>query len=114
MRGMRGAVIVVNRDLNVTAWNHRAEDLWGLRADEVRHKNVFGLDIGLPVDQLRRALRSCLSGDEDVQEVTLPAVNRRGKSIECKVTCTPLKGQMQVDGAILMIEQQPAPHGLLS
>src|ERR1700719_2804990 len=27
MRGMRGAVIVVDRDLHVIAWNHRSEDL---------------------------------------------------------------------------------------
>jgi two-component system CheB/CheR fusion protein len=114
MRGMRGAVVVINRDLNVTAWNHRAEDLWGLRADEVRNKNVFGLDIGLPVDQLKRSIRSCLAGDGDVQELVLSAVNRRGKSIECKVTCTPLKGQAQVDGAILMIEELPAQGGLPS
>jgi two-component system CheB/CheR fusion protein len=109
MRGMRGAVIVVNRDLNVIAWNHRSEDMWGLRAEEVRNKNVFGLDIGLPVDQLRRAIRSCLNGDADVHDISLSATNRRGKPVECKVTCTPLKGQTQVDGAILMIDEFSAP-----
>src|SRR5207253_247755 len=36
LTGVRSAVIVVDRELHVLAWNNRAEDLWGLRGDEVR------------------------------------------------------------------------------
>jgi two-component system, chemotaxis family, CheB/CheR fusion protein len=42
MRGLRGAVIVVDQELHVLAWNHRSEDMWGLRADEVRRRKYSG------------------------------------------------------------------------
>jgi two-component system, chemotaxis family, CheB/CheR fusion protein len=71
------AVVVVDRDLRVSGWYRRAEDLWGLRADEVKDKHLLNLDIGLPVDELR----AILNGEAEVQEVTLHATNRRGKAI---------------------------------
>ena len=108
MRGMRGAVIVVNPELHVIAWNHRSEDLWGLRAEEVRNKNVFGLDIGLPIEQLRRPIRACLTGESDLTDVMVTATNRRGKALQCKVTCTPLMGRTQVQGVIMTIDEVPA------
>jgi two-component system CheB/CheR fusion protein len=103
---MRGAAIVVDRELNVLVWNHRAEDLWGLRQDEVRGKSVLNLDIGLPVGELRAPIRACLVDGEDHRELTLDAVNRRGKSIHCRVTCTPLLSPPdRRDGVILMMEE---------
>src|SRR5262245_65322792 len=62
---LRAAAVVVNEQLNVLMWNSRAEDLWGLRADEAQGKSVLNLDIGLPVSELRGALRACLAGDND-------------------------------------------------
>jgi two-component system CheB/CheR fusion protein len=105
MRRMRGAVIVVNTDLHVIAWNHRSEDLWGLRADEVRNQNVFGLDIGLPIEQLRQPIRACLTGENELTELSLTAMNRRGKPIECKVTCTSLRGKTDVQGVIVLVDE---------
>jgi len=105
LRGIRGAVIVVNTDLHVIAWNHRSEDLWGLRADEVRNQNVFGLDIGLPIEQLRRPIRACLTGENELTELSLTATNRRGQAIECKVTCTSLKGKTDVQGVIILVDE---------
>ena len=87
---LRTGAVVVNQNLDVLMWNRRAEDLWGLRADEVQGRGLLNLDIGLPVAELRNIIRPCLSGDADYQEVVLDAVNRRGKSIKCRVTCTPL------------------------
>jgi two-component system CheB/CheR fusion protein len=89
----------------VIAWNHRLEDLWGLRADEVRNQNVFGLDIGLPIEQLRRPIRACLTGENELTELSLIAMNRRGKPIECKVTCTSLKGKTDVQGVIILVDE---------
>ena len=37
----------------VQVWNPRAEDLWGLRADEAFDKHFLSLDIGLPVRAAR-------------------------------------------------------------
>jgi len=99
--------VVVNQNLNVLSWNHRAEDLWGLRADEVQGQSLLNLDIGLPVERLRGVIRPCLSGEAEYQEVVLDATNRRGKVIKCRITCTPLlthNGQRH--GVILLMEEE--------
>jgi len=49
---LRGAVAVVDGDFRVLIWNNRAEDLWGLRSEEVEGKNLLSLAIGLHVEQL--------------------------------------------------------------
>ena len=109
--GVRSGVVVVDRELFVIAWNHRAEDLWGVRADEARGQNFLNLDIGLPADQLRSGIRSCLAGEQEHAEVVVMATNRRGRAITCKVTSTPLLGAgKEVRGAILMIDEQPTSH----
>jgi two-component system, chemotaxis family, CheB/CheR fusion protein len=111
LTGVRSGVIVVDRELHVLAWNNRAEDLWGLRADEVKGQNFLNLDIGLPADQLRPAIRECLSGGNDHSENAVPSTNRRGKAITCKVTVTPLLGSnKEVRGAILLMEERAATH----
>jgi two-component system CheB/CheR fusion protein len=103
---MRGAAIVVDRELNVVVWNLRAEDLWGLRQDEVYGKSVLNLDIGLPVGELRAPIRACLHDGADFKEMTLDAINRRGKPIRCRVTCTPLLASAKRrDGVILMMDE---------
>jgi two-component system CheB/CheR fusion protein len=105
MRGMRGSVIVVNQELHVIAWNQRSEELWGLRAAEVRNKNVFSLDIGLPIDRFRREILACLSGEQELTSLSVEAINRRGKTVPCKVTCTPLTGKDQIQGVILLVDE---------
>jgi len=112
LRGMRGAVIVVNRDLHVIAWNRRSEELWGLRREEAVGRNVFSLDIGLPLDQLRAMIRASLAAESELAEKTVDATNRRGRPIGCKVTCTPLMGEgRHVQGAILMIDEVEGDAG---
>jgi two-component system, chemotaxis family, CheB/CheR fusion protein len=108
LASMRGGVVVLDRELLVQIWNHRAEDLWGLRADEVRGKHFMNLDIGLPVDQLRQPIRNCLAGEGANQQVTLSATNRRGRTIECIVTCAPLiSAAGENRGVILLMEEKP-------
>ena len=97
---------VVNRELEVQIWNRRAEDLWGLRADEAVGRHFLNLDIGLPIERLRPLIRQALNGKgepHEPEEVRLPAVNRRGRAITVRVLCTPLSG---VDG-------NPAPGAIL-
>ena len=106
MASLSTGAVVVNHNLDVLMWNHRAEDLWGLRADEVQGKSLLNLDIGLPVAELRALVRPCLSGEADRQTVVLDAVNRRGKPIKCRVTCTPLVSPSKKrEGVILMMEE---------
>ena len=105
LMSLRGGVVVVDRELKVLVWNHRAEDLWGLRGEEVVGKHFLNLDIGLRVERLGRSLRTCLSGDAAQATATLDATNRRGKSIICDVTCMPLVGPLaDVRGAIVIME----------
>src|SRR4028119_886363 len=65
----------------------------------------FDLDIGLSVEELRGAIRACQSGVSDYQEITLNAVNRRGKTISCRVVSTPLSIATQQHGVILLMEE---------
>ena len=80
--------------------------MWGLRPEEVQGRNFLNLDIGLPVDQLKGTIRSCLAGEKEFLEVILDATNRRGKPVRVKVTCTPLAnpGGKAPQGVILMME----------
>jgi two-component system CheB/CheR fusion protein len=90
-------------------WNHRAEDLWGLRADEAVDNHFLSLDIGLPSEQLAPALRAVMSGSSGREVAELEAVNRRGRAILCLATVRPLQapGGGEVRGAIVMMEDQP-------
>jgi len=105
LAGLRSGAIVVSRNLDVTAWNLRAEDLWGLRAGEVQGKSLLNLDIGLPVRELRDVIRPVLAGEAEHQEVQLDAVNRRGKSIKCRVACAPLLSGKEREGVILLMDE---------
>jgi two-component system CheB/CheR fusion protein len=106
LTSLQRGVAVVDRELKVLAWSRHAEELWGLRAPEVTGQHLLNLDIGLPVQRLRPALKACLSGESQMEQVELEAVNRRGKKIQCQVTCTPLLGlDSVVSGAILLMEE---------
>src|SRR5262245_24541320 len=106
LASMRGAAVVVNRDLNILVWNERAHDLWGLRPEEVQGKSVLNLDIGLPVGELRAPIRACLQDGADYKEVVLDATNRRGKPVRCRVICTPLLSPgKRREGVIMMMDE---------
>jgi two-component system CheB/CheR fusion protein len=100
------AVAVLDRDQRIQVWNDRAEDLWGLRSDEVVGQHLLSLDIGLPVEKLRRPLQRALSGDVNGNEHVLQATNRRGREIACKVACLPLLVPPgEVKGVIVLMEE---------
>ena len=106
LASLRGGVVVVDTEMEVLVWSQRAEDLWGLRAEEVLGRHFLNLDIGLPVDQLRSAIRASLAGDCDTEPTVLSATNRRGRAIRCRVTCTPLRGPNDTArGVILLMEE---------
>lgn len=107
LTSLQGGVIVVDRDLYVLIWNHRSEDLWGLRSDEAIGQNFLNLDIGLPVEQLRQPIRNCLNGlSNPASRVFLNAINRRGRNIQCQFTCTPLMtGLGYIQGVIVLVEE---------
>nr|WP_290225204.1 CheR family methyltransferase [Trichocoleus desertorum] len=108
LSSLKGGVVVVNRDLQIQAWNHKSEDLWGLRTEEAIGQNFLNIDIGLPVEQLKQPIRTCLTGGANSSsESLLDAINRRGRQIQCRVSCTPLVGGVgQVQGVILLMEDR--------
>ena len=97
-------VVVLDSDLLVRSWNKGAEELWGLRADEVRNQAFFNLVFGLPTGEVREIVQQCLASGHRTGPVQLAAVNRIGKSINCTVTCSPLKSNGAGEGAVLLME----------
>lgn len=98
-------LIVIDPNLDVLLWNQRAEEMWGLRAEEVRGKALFSLDIGLPVAQLRDLIRACLNEQVNQTTVVVDAINRRGKAIQCQVTLSPFGEHAPPEnGVTLLIE----------
>ena len=100
---LSSAVVVLDPELGIRRWNEAARGLWGLLDDEVQGKHLMNLDIGLPLEQLRSPIRKVLTG-EGQQSLTLPAITRRGRQVECRVTIGALGSDAEVRGAILMME----------
>jgi two-component system CheB/CheR fusion protein len=106
--GLGGAVAVLDPDLRVLVWNHGSEDLWGVQQDEVQGQHFLSLDIGLPVDLVRPALRRAMAGDNGSHSTVVQAVNRRGRTVRCRVTCSPLVGDDKaVRGVIVVVIEEP-------
>ena len=104
MTSMRAGVVVTDQDMHIMLWNAKAEDLWGLRQEEVEGKVLTNLDIGLPLDQLARPLRACLEGRDFSQMVD--AVTRRGKTITARVAGSRLAtADNRLRGLILVMEE---------
>ena len=100
------AVIVVDRDQVVRAWNDRAAEMWGLRGDEVNEKEFGTLDIGLPVAALAGPIAKSLKGEAST--LKLVATNRRGRTINIEVKCNPVvDSNGTIHGAVVLIEERP-------
>ncbi|HET7694822.1 MAG TPA: CheR family methyltransferase [Vicinamibacterales bacterium] len=109
LTSLRSAVVVLDRDLRVQAWNARAADLWGLRADEVTGDYFFGLDIGLPVQSLNGAVGEVLHGRAKDTTVVLPATSRKGRPLQCRVTISALAdSNRETAGVILVMDEEGA------
>jgi two-component system, chemotaxis family, CheB/CheR fusion protein len=105
--GLDGAVAVLDPDLQVLVWNHGSEDLWGVRQEEVQGQHFLNLDIGLPIDQVRPALRAAMSDEHRSQSITIEAINRRGRTVTCRVTCSPLlDSDKSLRGVIMVVVEQ--------
>jgi two-component system, chemotaxis family, CheB/CheR fusion protein len=106
--GLGGAVAVLDPELRVLVWNHGFEELWGVREAEVQGQPFLDLDIGLPVDQVQPALQVAMSDGNGSQSTVLQATNRRGKTVTCRVTCSPLVGNDKtVRGVIVVVVEEP-------
>jgi two-component system CheB/CheR fusion protein len=100
------AVAVIDRSQHVQVWNGKARELFGVSTEEAEDQHVMSLDIGLPLVELRSRITAALGGRSEREEVTVEAVNRRGKPFQCRVTLLPLGPQRDdgYGGLIMMME----------
>jgi two-component system, chemotaxis family, CheB/CheR fusion protein len=98
-------VVVLDRGLLVRSWNKGAEELWGLRADEVRNQPFFTLVFGLPTAEIHNVVQECLATGKRTGPIHVAAINRIGRSITSTVTCSPLKSNGGGEGAVLLMEE---------
>jgi two-component system, chemotaxis family, CheB/CheR fusion protein len=102
--GVRAAVVVIDADLRIEAWSRGAEEMWGLREVEVRGRPLLSLDIGLPVQDLRRlSERSLRSGTSE--SAILDATDGRGHRIRCRVTSSRMEADGRDGGTIVLMEE---------
>ena len=105
LSSVAAGVVVLDSGLLVRSWNKGAEELWGLRSDEVRNRAFFNLDFGLPTAQVRDVVQQCLASGRQTGPVQVGAINRIGRSITCLVTCSPLDDKGDGDGVVLLMEE---------
>jgi two-component system CheB/CheR fusion protein len=108
LSSVAAGVVVLDIRLLVRSWNRGAQELWGLRADEVRSRAFFTLDFGLPTGQVRDIVQQCLVTGSRSDPVNIAAVNRIGRQVTCRVTCSPLDGggdRGGSEGVVLLMEQ---------
>jgi two-component system CheB/CheR fusion protein len=105
LESMGSAVIVVDQDLRVTVWNHGAEDMWGLRADEVQGQRFPVLDIGLPVHQIAPVAEEMLRERRNGRtELMLDSLNRRGRTVRLRIESSLLRDDGAIRGVILVAD----------
>ena len=109
LRTVPVGVIVMDPELRVELWNDVAGEMWGVRQAEVKGKHLLGLEIGLPVQQLRQPLLALRHSPDSVTEMTVQATNRHGRQMTLRVVCASV-GETADDnhGAILLMQEVPA------
>ncbi|WP_327637541.1 PAS domain S-box protein [Kribbella sp. NBC_00482] len=102
LASVAAGVVVLDKDLRVRSWNRGAEELWGLRGDEVQRQMFFQLDFGLPTAMLVEVVQRCVDSGSRTGPIDLAAVNRKGRTIKCSVTCSPMNSRGE--GVVLLME----------
>jgi two-component system CheB/CheR fusion protein len=106
---LRGAIIVIDRDLKILAWSAKSEEMWGLRTEEVQDECLFNLDFGLPLEQIREPINRCLNEDQTQQDFVISAVNRRGKTFDCRLSIDALWNiNKEKFGVIIIMQEVPS------
>jgi two-component system, chemotaxis family, CheB/CheR fusion protein len=103
LRSVDAGVVVLDGDLRVRSWNRWSENAWGLREEEVLDQELLALDFGLPVARLRTDLLRVLAGEAPQAELTLEAVERRGRPLHCRVRLSPLLYEARPPRGVVMI-----------
>ncbi|HVG45355.1 MAG TPA: CheR family methyltransferase, partial [Longimicrobium sp.] len=112
LASLRLAVVVVDDGGEVRLWNRGAEELWGVRAEQTVGRPLLGLEIGMPLERLKGAVREAIGGRPDAEEMVLEGTDRRGHPVVCRVTVTPFRAGRKVAGAVLVMEEQGADRAV--
>jgi two-component system CheB/CheR fusion protein len=106
LTSIQAGIVVIDSEMRVKAWNRGAEDLWGVRREEAEGTHLLNLDIGLPLTELRPVVRDALADAEAQAELTLDAINRRGRAVVVRLLCSALRtASGESVGALLMMEE---------
>ena len=98
-------LIVVDRDMRVSIWNHVSEQMWGVSEAEAAGQPLQGLDIGLPIKELRPLVGSAFVDPGYSGAAELDAINRRGRTVRIRVRCTAFRSRGgDIRGAMMMVE----------
>lgn len=105
VNSVKSGLVVVDREIRVIAWNRGCEDMWGLRSGEAVGKPLGQLDIGIPVDDLKPLIGNAFVDADAAGEISLEAVNRRGRTVTVRVVCSSFRGiEGSANGALLLME----------
>ena len=69
----------------------------------MRNQPFLNLEFGLPTVEVVEIVRQCFTSGRRTGPLEVAAINRIGRSISCKVTCTPLDGNG--DAVVLLMEE---------
>jgi two-component system CheB/CheR fusion protein len=104
---VRSGLVVVDREMRVVVWNRHCEELWGLRSEEAIGSVLFDLDFGLPMDDVRTMVGKALVDADTFSETLVDAVNRRGRTLQIRVSCAAFcRPDNTVTGALLLMDAQ--------
>jgi two-component system, chemotaxis family, CheB/CheR fusion protein len=104
LSSLQSAVIMLDRELLVELWNSKAEELWGLRSEEVEREPFATLEFGLPVAAVLPVIRRCLDSSAVLDTVELEGVTRTGKPTRFRLACSSIDGPEPASGVVLVVD----------
>jgi len=87
-------------------WSAKSEEIWNLQTDEVQKECLFNLDFGLPLEQIREPINRCLDYNQTQQDFVISAVNRRGKTFDCRLSIDALWNINKEKLSVIIIMQE--------
>ncbi len=103
LASLRAGIAVLDRELRVQAWNTKMVDLFGVRAHDLVGRPIADLAIGLPIRNIATSLRAAIDFGEE-EDRTIDCTDASGKTIVCKISVSPLRGE-HTRGVIVLVEE---------